>query len=170
MTQIIELVVKNIRRWTLVLNIRWKDRCWSWNSNTLATWCEELIHLKRPWCWERLKAGGEGDDRGWDGWMASLTQRTWVWVNSGSRWWTGRPGMRSPWGRKVINDRATELNWTETAGIKDQWIEDTANDTIQWNKDKIFWKKSQCSLIKLHVAKICIIDTAKTKWGWKICV
>ena len=50
----------------------------------LATWCEELTHLKRPWCWERLNAGEEGDDRGWDGWMASLTQQTWVWVNSGS--------------------------------------------------------------------------------------
>ena len=49
---------------------------------TLATWCEELTHWKRPWCWERLKAGREGDDRGWDGWMASLTQRTWVWANS----------------------------------------------------------------------------------------
>ena len=55
-----------------------KDWCRSWNSNTLATWCEELTHLKRPWCWERLKAGGKGDDRGWDGWMASLTQWTWV--------------------------------------------------------------------------------------------
>ena len=50
-----------------VLNIHWKDWCWSWNSNTLATWCEELTHSKRPWCWERLKAGREGDDRGWDG-------------------------------------------------------------------------------------------------------
>ena len=50
-----------------VLNIHWKDWCWSWNSNTLATWWEELTHLKRPWCWERLKVGGEGDDRGWDG-------------------------------------------------------------------------------------------------------
>ena len=49
-----------------VLNIYWKDWCWSWNSNTLATWCKELTHLKRPWCWERLKAV-EGDDRGWDG-------------------------------------------------------------------------------------------------------
>ena len=48
-----------------------KNWCWSWNSNTLVTWCEELTHWKRPWCWERLKAGGEGDDRGWDGWMAS---------------------------------------------------------------------------------------------------
>ena len=54
------------------------EGCWSWNSNTLTTWCEELTHLKRPWCWERLKAGGEGDDRGWDGWMASPTQWTWV--------------------------------------------------------------------------------------------
>ena len=50
-------------------------------------------HLKRPWCWERLKAGGEGDDRGWGGWMASQTQWIWVWVNSGSWWWTGRPGV-----------------------------------------------------------------------------
>ena len=58
------------------LNIHWKDWCWSWNSNTLATWCEQLTHLKRLWCWERLKAGGEGDDRGWDGWMASPTQWT----------------------------------------------------------------------------------------------
>ena len=62
------------------------------NSNNLATWCKELTHQKRPWCWERLKAGGEGDDRGWDGWMASLTQWTWVGVNSGSWWWIGRPG------------------------------------------------------------------------------
>ena len=74
-------------------NVHWKDRCWSWNSNPLATWCEELTHLKRPWCWARLRAGGEGDDRGWDGWMASPTQWTRVWVNSGSWWWTGRPGV-----------------------------------------------------------------------------
>ena len=66
---------------------------WSWNSNTLATWCEELTHLKRPWFWERLKVGGEGDDRGWDGWLASPTQWTWVWVNSRSWWGTGRPGV-----------------------------------------------------------------------------
>ena len=52
------------------LNIHWKDWCWSWSSNTLATWFEELTHWKRPWCWERLKAGGEGDDSGWDVWMA----------------------------------------------------------------------------------------------------
>ena len=56
-----------------VLNIHWKDRYRGWNSNTLATWYEEITHLKRPWCWERLKAGREKDDRGWDGWMASPT-------------------------------------------------------------------------------------------------
>ena len=70
------------------LNIHWKDWCLSWNSNTLATWCEELTHLKRPWCWERVKVGRERDDKGWDGWMASPTSWTWVWVSSGS--WTGK--------------------------------------------------------------------------------
>ena len=97
-----------------VLNIHWKDWCSTWNSNTLATWCEELTHWKRPWCWERLKAGGEGDDRGWDGWMASPTQWTWVWVNSGSWWWTGRFGMLQSMGsQRVRHDWVTELNWTE---------------------------------------------------------
>ena len=76
-----------------VLGVHWKDWCWSWNFSILATWYEELNLLKRPWCWERLKAGGEGDDRWWDGWMASLTQWTWVWINSRSWWWTGRPGV-----------------------------------------------------------------------------
>ena len=94
-----------------VLIIHWRDRCWSWNSNTLATWCEELTLWKRPWCWERLKVGGEGDDRGWDGWMASPTQWTWVWVNSGSWWWTGRPGVLQSMGsQRVKHDRVTELS------------------------------------------------------------
>ena len=80
--------------------------------NTSATWCEEVTHLKGPWCWERLKVGGEGDDRGWVGWMASLTWWTWVWVNSRSWWWTGRPGMLQFMGsQRVGHDWATELNW-----------------------------------------------------------
>ena len=95
-----------------VLSVHWKDWCWSWNFNTLATWCKELTHLKRPWCWERLRAGGEGDDRGWDGWMASLTQWTWIWVNSGSWWWTGSLGVCSSWGCKE-SERTEWLNWTE---------------------------------------------------------
>ena len=89
-------------------------QCWSWNSDTLATWCKELTHLKRPWCLERLRAGREGDDRGWDFWMTSPTQWTWVWVNSGGQWWTGRPGMLQFMGsQRVGHDWATELNWTE---------------------------------------------------------
>ena len=94
-----------------VLNIHWKDWCWSWNSNTLATSFEELTRWKRPWCWEGLGAGGEGDDREWDGWMASLTQWTWVWVNSRSWWWTGRPCVLQFMGsQRVGHDWGTELN------------------------------------------------------------
>ena len=89
-----------------------QDWCWSWNSNTWATWCEELTHWKRPWCWERLKAGGEGDDRGWDGRMSPLTRWTWVWVNSGSWWWTGKPGVLRFMGLQKW-DTTQWLNWTE---------------------------------------------------------
>ena len=74
----------------------------------------DMTHLKRPWCWEGLRAGGEGADRGWDGWMASLTQWTWVWVNSSSWWWTGRPGMlRFMGSQRVGHDWVTELNWNK---------------------------------------------------------
>ena len=94
-----------------VLNIHCKDWCWSWNPDTLAPWCEEQTRQKRPWCWERLKAG-EGDNRGQDTWMASLTQWTWVWVNSGSWQWTGKPGvLQSMWSQGVRHDWVTELNW-----------------------------------------------------------
>ena len=118
-----------LRCWRRVLRVPWTARsnqsilkeisskdslddwCWSWNSNPLATWCEELTQLKRPWCWERLRVG-EGNDRGWDDWMASPTRWTWVWVDSGSWWWTGKPGMLRLMGpQKVRNDWATELNW-----------------------------------------------------------
>ena len=72
----------------------------------------ELTHWKRPWWWEGLGAGGERDDRGWDGWMASQTRWTWVWVNSGSWWWTGRPGMLQFMGsQRVRRNRASEMNW-----------------------------------------------------------
>ena len=96
-----------------------KNWCWSWNTNTLATWWKELTHWKRPWCWERLKAGGEGDNRGWDGWMASLTWWPRVWVSSGSGWWTGKPGMLQSMGRKEL-DTTEQLNWTNIT--KDDWV------------------------------------------------
>ena len=93
----------------------WKDWCWSWNSNSLATWWKELTHLKRPSCWERLKVGGEGDDRGWDGWMASPSQWAWVWVNSESWWWTGRPGVL----QSMRSQSRTQLSdWSEPNTIK----------------------------------------------------
>ena len=94
-------------------SIHWKDWCWSWNSNTLATSCEELTHWKRPWCWERLKAGGKEDNREQYGWMASLTRWTRVWASSRSWWWTEKPGMLQSMGsQRVRHDWATELNWT----------------------------------------------------------
>ena len=86
----------------------WKDWCWSWNSNTLVTWCEELPHWKRPWCWERLRAGGEGDNRGWDGWMTSLTDDvrirtwTWFWASSRSWWWTGKTAVLQSMGSQTV--------------------------------------------------------------------
>ena len=78
--------------------------------HTLATWCEEPAHWKRPWCWERLKTGGEGDNRGWDGWMARLTRWTWVWVSSRSWWWTEKHVC--PRDHKK-SDMTEQLNWTE---------------------------------------------------------
>ena len=89
----------------------------------LATWCEELTHWKRPWCWERLKAGGEGDDRGWDGWMASLTQWTWLWAVSGSWWWTGRIGMlRFMKSQRAGQDWVTELKSDNSAPFSTFWV------------------------------------------------
>ena len=97
-----------------VLGVNWKDWCWSWNSNTLATSFEELTHWKRLCCWEGLGAGGEGEDRGCNGWMALPTWWVWVWVNFGSWWWTGWPGvLRFMGSQRVGHDWATELNWAD---------------------------------------------------------
>ena len=86
-----------------------------WSSKCLDTWCKEPTHWKRPWCWESLKAGGEGDDRGWDGWMASLTQWTWTWARSRSLWWIGKPGVLQSMGsQRGGHDWVTELSWKGT--------------------------------------------------------
>ena len=84
---------------------------------TMATWWEELIHWKRLWCWERLRGGGEGDARGWDGWMASWTQWTWVWEKSGRQWRRGSLLCCSPWGRKKsdTNDLAVVQQLSKSA-------------------------------------------------------
>ena len=88
-----------------VLGVHWKDWCWGWSANTLVTWWDELAYLKRPWCWERLRAGGEGDNRRWDGRMVG-----WVWVNSKNLWWTGRPGMLQFMGSQGVRQLS---DWTE---------------------------------------------------------
>ena len=80
------------------LNVHWKDWCWSWSSNSLATWWKEPTRWRRPRCWERLRA--EGANRGWSAWMSFSTQWTWVWASSGRWWRTGRQGCCSPWGRR----------------------------------------------------------------------
>ena len=98
------------------LPIHRKYSCWSWNSSTLANWCKEPTHWKRPWSWERLKAGGEGDDGGWDGWMASLTWWTWVWVGSGVGNGQGSLVCCSPWGYREW-DTPKRLSWTELYDI-----------------------------------------------------
>ena len=88
---------------------RKKSRKWEAGFISLATCCEESTPWKRLCCWERLKTGGEGDDRGWGGWMVSSTQWTWVWTSSGKRWKTGKPGVLQSMGsQRVGHDWATE--------------------------------------------------------------
>ena len=94
----------------------WKDWFWSWNSNPLASWCRELTHLKRPSCWERLRAGGEGDARGWDGSKASPTQGTWVGWTLGFGDRQGSLVCWGSWGRKE-SDMTEWLNWTELTSV-----------------------------------------------------
>ena len=82
----------------------------------VATWWEELTHLQRPWCWRRLKVGGKGDNRGWDGWMASPTEWTWVWASSRSWWWTGKPGVLHSIGlQRVGQDLMTEQGFSHSS-------------------------------------------------------
>ena len=95
-----------------------------------------MTHWKRLWCWEGLGAGGEGDDRGWDGWMASPTWWTWVWVNSGSWWWTGRPGVLQLMGsQRVGHDWATELK------VKIRWGRNKENTTKENSRLERFGEK-----------------------------
>ena len=125
------------------MNIHWKDWFWSWNAIILVTWCEELTHWKRPWCWERVRAG-EGDDRGWNGWMTSPTWWTWIWTNSGSWCWTGRPGMlQSMRSQRVGYDWATELNHS-IFGISLGNIYFTLN-SVSFHFGKLIWSLECCS-------------------------
>ena len=141
---------KTEKRWSFlkkkrksVLNIHWKDWCWSWNSNPLATWCEEQTHWKRPWCWERLKAE-EGDDRGWDGRMVSPTQWTWGWASSGSWWLTGRPGVLLSMGsQRVRHHWVTDLNWVKSRHTR----------ILDWER----WRKTAVLKLYIHSGR---------EWNW----
>ena len=114
-----------------VLNTHWKDWCWSWNSNTLTTWCKELTHLKRPWCWESLKTGGVGANRWWDGWMASPTRSTSVWA-SRRHWWS--LACFSPLGLKELDmtEGLTELENGTNEPIYKTEIESQMSKTNLW--------------------------------------
>ena len=162
--------------WRSVLNMHWKDWCWSSNSNILATWCRELTHLKRLWFWERLRAGGEGDERGWDGWMASPTQWTWVWVDSRSCWWTGRPGMLHFMGsQRVGHDWVTELNWTltESNSVLLRYAAQTTPYTLGLKTGAIFLLSTMVLQVKHHSKRCSILapwwgrpQMGRLKWLW----
>ena len=115
----------------------------------LATLCEELTHWRRPWCWERLKAGREGEDRGWDGWMASLTWWRCIWTSSWSWWRTGEPGVVQSMGHKVEHDWATDLNWTE---LKLYFT----SVTFVWDIHILRWQMWQLAISKKGCFSSCI--------------
>ena len=143
--------------WLGFLNSHWKDWCWSWSSNTLASWCEELTPYLML---GKIKAGREGDGRGWDGWMASLTGYTWVWASSRGWWWTGKPGVlpsRALQSQTQLCDW-TELNWWH-------WFSNSAshNHFKLWNvgaEAYVSWDVSfVLSLFQLELWFLSILHT-----------
>ena len=116
------------------LGFLWNEWCWSWNSSTLATSCEELTHWKRLWCWEDLGAGGEGDNRGWDGWMASLTRWTWVWVLPPWSKWNKNTKNTPHLGREntvYVDWKASRARWLSYLIL--QLIRIKINPLISWS-------------------------------------
>ena len=129
-----------------VLGVHWKDWYWTWNSNTWTTWFEELTHLKRPWCRGRLTGGGEGDDRGWDGWMASLTR------------WTGRPGVLQFMGsQRVGHDWVSELNWFPTSAGKNQISHHLIPSELGEIKMEKELKLSSCTKFMIKLGLILVL-------------
>ena len=134
--------------------MHWKDWCRSWSSNTLTIWCEELTHWKRHQCWERLKARREGDGRGWNGWMASPTQWTWIWASSGNRWWTWKPGVLQSMGlQRVRHDRETEQNrWVIKIFLSFLYFLDELKPSVAARLIPLWWQRKcekMCSLLGL---------------------
>ena len=127
-----------------VLSVHWKDWYWSWSSNTLATWYEELTHLKRPWLWERLRAGGEGDDRGWDGWMASPTRWIWVWSsNTLATWCEELTHLKRPWlwERLRAGGEGDDRGW-------DGWMASPSRWTwVWWTLESVMDMEAWCAAV-----------------------
>ena len=144
-----------------VLNVHWRDWCWSWSSNTLATWWEELTLWKGPWCWKRLKAGGEGDDRG-DGRIGSSTQWTWIWASSGKWWRTGKPSMLQPMGSQRV-DKTEGLDNSSPLTELYPWTRCRASLKLI-----IFNSKTASSLSLLHLPQGSkVILFVKNPWTFK---
>ena len=136
----------------------------------LATWCEELTHWKRPWCWERLKVGGEGDDRGWDGWMASPTWWTWVWISFESWWWTGKPGMLQSMGPKE-SDMTEQLNNIQPTRVVYHSLSYITRCCLNWNFNLFLGKRScllkSCLGLIFKFMQYSFICLKKLQIAWK---
>ena len=149
-----------------VLNINWKDWCWSWNSNTLATWCEELTHWKRPWCWARLKIGGEGMTEhemvGWHHWLAGHEFKKAPGVADGQ----GSLACCSPWGSKEL-DTTEWLNWTELA-IRLSAVE-VLGYLVVWqglySLIRMFWEKVEWRELEIIFSRNLVLQSpCETDW------
>ena len=166
--------------------IYWKNWCWSYSSNTLATWWEERTQGKTPKCWETLRAG-ERDDRGWDGWMASLTQWTWAWVDSGSWWWTkGGLACCGSWGHKELDmtewlNRLTGwLLWELkilVGGMPGKWGKKCFHLSgslhvrgplgLLWGLNKLVWGKQLRTALEHSKHLINAYFFSSSTWGWR---
>ena len=120
------------------------------DAETLILWPPDAKNWKRFWCWKRFKVGGEGDDRGWDDWMTSPIWWTWVWASSGSRWWTGNPGvLQSIVSQRVKCNWVSELNWTHIdEGIRKLFYLDSGNK-LRWIKYTLLKRKLAFSIFHL---------------------
>ena len=147
----------------LILNIYWKDQCSSWSSNILATPCKEPNYWKRLWCWKRLNAG-EGDDRGWDDWMASPTLWTWIWASFRSWWWAGNPGvLQSMESQRVRYDWATELNWTELRRcmeriwLRSRTVRKSCDIPVRVHEDSGREGENKINKLRIHLEEILLL-------------